>query len=403
MNSLHKKIDEVRGRIGYLLYTRIFTPFKAWQIRHKKQIKVLFVVSEVGVWKTENLYLAMLKHPRFIPVIHVVKSMENDRAKDEVETYISSHNYSYKNVEENDALQKDGKADIIFYQKPYIWTVPDKQKFTKNKNALFAFANYAFHNAYSQFLTNQPFHNYAWQLYYENASSAGENARIMDNKGRNIKVTGLPMSDLLLCPPSSDPWKKSSLPKKRIIWAPHHTIPQFGRALAYSTFMDYAEGILLIAKKYSDKVQFAFKPHPLLQPKLRKIWGDERTYKYYEEWADMENTQLELGAYSDLFKTSDALIHDCGSFTIEYHYTKKPVMYLESDGHDSTPLVSYAQEAYDLHYKAHCLEDIENFIHMVIKEEDPLKEKRTRYFEENLLPPNGKTACENIIDAILNS
>lgn len=399
--DINKKIDELKGKVGYLFYTRIYTPIKAWQIRHKKQINVLFVVSEVGVWKTENLYISMLAHPRFNPMIHVVRSMENDRAWEEVQAYMASRGYTYINVESDEPLQKEFKADIIFYQKPYIWTVPDKQKFTKNKNALFAFANYAFHNAYSEFLTNQPFHNYAWQLYYENESSARENEELMDNRGRNIKVTGLPMSDSLLMPPSSDPWKRTTIPKKRIIWAPHHTIPQFGRALAYSTFMDYADTMLEIARKYSDRVQFAFKPHPLLQPKLRHIWGDDRTDKYYEEWATMENSQLELGAYTDLFKTSDALIHDCGSFTIEYHYTQNPVLYLESGGHDDTPLVSYAQTAYDLHYKAHGVKDIEQFIQMIVDGVDPLKEKRNTFFNEELMPPNGMSACDNIMIAIL--
>ena len=50
--------------------------------------------------------------------------------------------------------------------------------------------------------------------------------------------------------------------------------------------------------------------------------------KILSEWESLSNAQLETGKYVDLFMTSDAMIHDCGSFTIEYHYTLKPVMYL---------------------------------------------------------------------------
>lgn len=58
-------------------------------------------------------------------------------------------------------------------------------------------------------------------------------------------------------------------------------------------------------------------------------YGEKRkTDRYYSEWESLSNAQLETGKYVDLFMTSDAMIHDCGSFTIEYHYTLKPVMYL---------------------------------------------------------------------------
>ena len=95
------------------------------------------------------------------------------------------------------------------------------------------------------------------------------------------------------------------------------------------------------------------------------------------------------------------MIHDCGSFTIEYMYMNNPVMYLVRDDSHIDNMIPYAREAFDLHYKGKTREDIESFILDVIDEKDPLKEKRARFKEQNLIPPNGKTACENIIDSIL--
>lgn len=168
-----------------------------------------------------------------------------------------------------------------------------------------------------------------------------------------------------------------------------------------SSFLENGELILELMHKYEDKVQWAFKPHPLLYTKLIKIWGKEKTDRYYDEWKNAENSQYENGQYDALFKYSDAMIHDCSSFTIEYHYTKNPVMYLlRQQGREST-YNEFGQRAFDLHYKGHTKEEIEQFIENVINGIDPLKEEREKLYNECLIPPHGKTACENIINAIL--
>ena len=66
-------------------------------------------------------------------------------------------------------------------------------------------------------------------------------------------------------------------------------------------------------------------------------------------------------------------------------------------------MIPYAKEAYDLHYKGKCADDIEQFIQNVIEGIDPLKEKRAALKRQHLLPPNGRTACENIIHSILGN
>ena len=82
-------------------------------------------------------------------------------------------------------------------------------------------------------------------------------------------------------------WKR----EKRIIWAPHHTIPTAPNLLEYSTFLDVAEIMLEIAEEYKEELQIAFKPHPFLLKKLYNIWGKEQTHAYYGKWAQLGNTQ----------------------------------------------------------------------------------------------------------------
>ena len=166
--------------------------------------------------------------------------------------------------------------------------------------------------------------------------------------------------------------------------------------------MEFGEFILDIAEKFKENVYLAFKPQPTLYPKLLKIWGKEKTDAYYQKWKEMENAQVELGDYISLFKYSDAMIHDCSSFMIEYHFTNNPVLYLDLGGVIKEDLSPFGLEGFELCYHGHSTKDIEKFIQHVINGEDKRKKERVDFYNNHLLPPNGKTASQNIIDTILN-
>ena len=102
-----------------------------------------------------------------------------------------------------------------------------------------------------------------------------------------------------------------------------------------------------------------------------------------------------------LFKYSDAMIHDCGSFKIEYLYANNPVMFLYKDEPPYDYTNWQTQKALLLHYRGQNKSDIESFIINVINGVDPLMEEREDFLNRYLTPPHGKTACENIINAIL--
>ncbi|MCM1312360.1 MAG: CDP-glycerol glycerophosphotransferase family protein [Bacteroides sp.] len=386
-------------------YCCLYVPVKVWQVRHKKKIRVLFVIQSLSLWKTELLYVAMLRHKRFEPCIGIVTSMEEDDAEN-IKSYLDEKSYGYEMFSRDENFWRKSHADIILYQKPYENMYSKWNGYKRNLYALFCYVNYAFHSVDEEWAFNAVLRNIAWQVYFENNSAMDVPCRMMTNKCRNGLVTGLPMMDELLIEKERlhDPWKPQTGRKKRIIWAPHHSINQ-ENWLCYSTFLEYADFMLDMAKKYKDKVQFVFKPHSLLREKLNNVWGEDKTTVYYRQWEMMENTQAEYGKYIALFKYSDAMIHDCGSFTIEYHYTQNPVMYLVGDDprkHEAN-LNDFAKQAFRLHYWAKNRREIEDFICNVIAEIDTKKEERVKFYNESLLPPGGKTACENIIDAILGN
>jgi CDP-glycerol glycerophosphotransferase (TagB/SpsB family) len=182
-----------------------------------------------------------------------------------------------------------------------------------------------------------------------------------------------------------NPWKNKDS-RKRIIWAPHHTILEDGRK-KMSNFLEYAELFKELAIKYQDKIVWAFKPHPGLKEKLSsdKVWGIEKTNEYYNFWKNQEYTQLEEGYYIDLFYYSDAMIHDSGSFLNEYMYFRKPVLYLLSN--KKKPYYNqFGLDALNACRIGQSFDDISNFTNELSKSALSITEEHEEFYKNQLLP-----------------
>jgi len=207
--------------------------------------------------------------------------------------------------------------------------------------------------------------NFCWRVFQINDLHKQISQDHSYGSGENVVVTGYPATEPFYSEEykSTRVWRKNS--KKKIIIAPHHSIGNSTK-LANSTFIDNADYFIELANLHNDDVDFAFKPHPLLKQKLyeHKDWGKARTDQYWDFWKNADNTQLETGPYINLFIGSDAMIHDCSSFIIEYLYVRKPVLYLNSDIRSG--LNVYGQMGFDAVLKAQKKSDIETFINDVI-------------------------------------
>ena len=165
--------------------------------------------------------------------------------------------------------------------------------------------------------------------------------------------------------------------------------------------------MLDIARQYQDNIQFAFKPHPRLFTELcnHSLWGKEKADEYYNRWRDGANTQLETGPFVALFKGSDAMIHDSGSFTAEYQFTGKPAMFTTRDMTESEKtLNALGKAALQVHYPGKCREDIITFLEsVVLKGEDPMQAVRQDFKEKFLTSPGGKSTADNIHREVVSS
>ena len=380
------------------------------KLRERETVRVVFTAIDVSLWRYQHLYELMAADDRFSVSIVLTpctsrEHMDNDVAG--LRRYFDHRGISY--VDFDAAKPFDIKAelnpDIIFYTQPYEYLLSPQHDCRRFYDRLVCYIPYAFWTASGKLSYDLHFHNLAWRLYYSTAMHLKDAQAMATNKGRNVRVVGYPNADEFMKEPL-DVWKPQERRKKRIIWAPHFTIWGDGWS-QNSNFLWMADLMLDIADTYKDEIQFAFKPHPRLITELYKHpdWGKKKADCYYERWKELENGQIESGLFFNLFMTSDAMIHDSGSFAVEYFYTGNPVMFMNND---MTPLLNesndFGKMIYNLHYVGKNEGDIKHFIQdIVIEGHDPLKDERLNVKNRYLLPPNDKTVAENTMDDLNNS
>jgi len=386
------------------------------QVKQKEKIKLAFLIVNESIWKYEHLYFLFKNNPRYEAVVFVCPFLTygEEIMKQEV-TQITKNfkqkGYQVVNTQKKNGdwydIKKEYRPDVVLFSTPWNHTL--EQYLIENfLDTLTVYVPYGFKisNLY-EYHFNKNMMNYTWKFFVETNIHKNLSKKYALNKGVNTVVTGFPGMDIFLdknFKPDFKVWKNQDKQKKKIIWAPHHTIPGCQNALSYSTFLDYAELMLDLAEDFKDDVQIAFKPHPNLRGKLNDVWGLEKTNSYFQKWKYLSNGQVEQGAYIDLFATSDAMIHDSGSFVIEYLYVKKPVMFLISSEKVKEEFNEIGVEALKNIELGYNKKDLRNFIeNAVLKEKDEFKEQREDFFEELVKPPNDKMASENIYEYLIQT
>lgn len=376
--------------------------------RKKEVLTVVFFLQSHSIWKYDNLYKKLKESERFRPFIVVspynihlncnfeecfdVMKKTLAFAKEKGYDPISSYDFERKKWID---IKKTLDPDIVFFTKPYKDTLP-KYHLYHFQDKLTLHAPYGiccidiFRINY-----NLPFNNLLWKFLVETSYQKEFAKKYSLCEGDNTIIVGPLGCEQMIDPQyhPSDPWKHQDHPKKRIIWAPHHTVDYL---FNFSNFITLCDQMVKLAETYHDQVQIAFKPHPILKFKLIELWGKEKTEAYYQKWADMPNTQLEEGYYIDLFLTSDAMIHDCASFTAEYLFARKPVLFIVRDQQQvESHWNPFGRMCYDQHYHAYGIEDIETFINdTVIMANDPMQPQREAFFNQYLF--DGALPSENI-------
>ena len=384
------------------------------KVSNKKPLNVIYIVFSPSIWKYDSLFKLMLEDECFNPIVFVStnEALGSDLKLDNLrETYSFFVNKGYRTICAYDEVtdryvDMDTLCpDILFYSTPYPYQIPKQYNQYTRLKYLKCYVNYAYVNVIYSWSIASAVQGLMWLYFVECESNKQLALSYSKSEFQNARVVGYPIYDEYQATKGDTLMWKSADPKfKRIIWAPHHSIEGHNGLLSFSTFLENAEKILEFAENNKDKYQFAFKPHPLLLQALynHPKWGKEKADAYYKSWEEGENTTLQTGTYMELFKSSDAMIHDCGSFIIEYLYTQKPVMYLGNSREEQSNVVG--KKAYACHYHGTTIEEIDVFLDDVVQNgNDDLKTTRKQFYDEVLLPPNSCSVAENIINEIKRS
>lgn len=366
--------------------------FKRMQVKHaellqqlkgKKKIKVVFLAIHKSVWKVDPVFKKMLHDSFFEPLILVCPytSYGEERMWKDMEEayeYFEGKGYpvlsSYNKEQERWLTLDEIRPDIVFFTNPHNLT---RKEYYKDAylNYLSCYVPYFFmatkHDGDESIQLSRVFFTSLWKIFWAHDHTGEQYKKVSVCKGRNSCVTGYPAVESLLireCSTKPNPWKEQITQKKKIIFSPHHTIENDINSL--STFIFLGESVKALASANKDKVQWSFKPHPILKSKLYEHpdWGVDRTNEYYNFWKESDFTQLDEGEYDSLFKTSDAIIHDCSSFIIEYAFTGKPCLYLVNHNNLKGLLNEFGEGVMQTYQQARSQQEVKYFVESVINE-----------------------------------
>ena len=405
LSACYKTKERLRLKLSISLYDRHLKKMLP-RISGHRPIRIMFYVNNLSMWKSDKLLMLLKNDRNFEPfIVSYIYPTDSAKRKEECENSVTRH-FASLGVEVSSGFNyrknrlypvSKFHPDILFYPQPYRNKLRDIPR-----NVLLSYIPYCYEMEDSRRFYNTLYQNICWKIFVPSQLHKELKARYNINHGSNAVVAGNPLMDYFFDghTPTDENWPVKERKLKRIIWAPHHSILP-DDMLDYSNFLTIADSMLETARKYADRVQFVFKPHPMLKEKLYKVdsWGVKRTDSYYDAWKTMPNCNYADGNYVDLFMTSDALIHDCSSFTAEYLYVNKPVMYLT--GKDRIEVFNtFADACFQVHYHGCTISDIESFIDNVIDGIDPMAQKRTEFINDQLIPKGNESVASNIYNEL---
>lgn len=410
-NVLHSRA--VGSILVIKAYRKWWLPLVVFRTRHKKRLNVVFLAMNPEMWRYDGVYRKFMADNRFNPII--VTAMRSGtnmdvqlKEQDLMASYFSSRGFKV-------VLGYDVRAgtwidlrklrpDIIFYTQPYDKIIAKPFEFFNHLNVLHCYAPYSFQLSEVNWNWNNTLQQYCWKIFYVGVFQVSQCKRWSRIGDVNAVPAGYcfeeEYSDCIKNQNLSDgAWRNDK--RKRIIWAPHHSIKE-SEWFKVSSFLEVADLMVRLRDEYKDNIVFAFKPHPALKIKLYDVWGRERTDAYYDDWAKSDASFDAQGDYHALFAGSDAMIHCSGSFIVEYLYTGKPVAYVYSKTRNPPDIGPVGNAALDAHYPMHNESDIRRFIDaVVLGGDDTMGGARKKVADMYLKSSNGKMFSENVYESIL--
>jgi len=368
----------------------------------RTKIYVLFLAQEPSCWPSiESVFYAAKKNPDYETALVYTPFFHKDffKQQDYYDFYVNEMKLPI--LRHNEYNLPKYSPDVIFMIKPYgnvpeqfqikhlqcviprVVYIPYGMELTTDL-AKFGFQYYLHYKAWKHCAYGSIVKEYAKKYGYRN--------------GENIAVWGHPKADHyidLVKNRENIPkeWKKIINGRKTILWTPHHLIKLDENGTG--TWLIWGEKILELIQKNPDVV-FIFRPHPLMLGAL--INNNFMTEKEVEELQrkieNIPNIIWDTNAtYYNAFDAADAIIADGTTFSLEFLYTKKPILLTPRN---MSAFYQY-KDMLESYYIVNSEKDIENFIEIIRKGKDPLYKKRMELYDKTFFVPETGTVGENIM------
>jgi hypothetical protein len=366
-------------------------------MKSRTKICIAFFVCFDSVFGLKCLFEKMLLDDLFDPFIVIIpdtsRGKENmiyqlDKSYDRyVSLYGREKVFSGYNRIDGTYFDYSDNFDIIYFINPYDAMTHKyfQMEYLKKKNILTCYTEY-FHlgvTVYGKQHLRLPIFCFFWRIFTESKYSYRYFQRYQTIRGKNVRVVGFCNMDEFA------KYQRIHRSRKCIIVAPYHTVgKEFENGIPLSNFLKYADLFLALPLLYPD-IDFIFRPHPLLFVRLREkdLWGPEKVSNYLNKISRKKNViYSEGGDFFNHFVNSDAIIHDCGSFILDYLFTGHPCCYLiKNESQIKSVFPKFGKECLKNYYKAFNKEDIIDFINnVVIRGNDILKQERLTFIDREL-------------------
>lgn len=392
-----------------------------FRLKRKKRIKVAFVVYSSSEWQCEELYRAMEKDERFVPVIYICgyahgrEQQTFNAFSNTCEFFLDSKNNYHVDFggcrKEMLYRNKIDEYDILFYFNSFNSLWPEQNNIGRRKiNQLIVHIPYGIYLVsktdvhYNDDYYNRILFKCCWIYFSESILHKMEAKSLQRLEAYNVLVSGFPKCDVILenrikIRPTL--WKNVRQETVKIIWAPHFNM-EIGMN---GTFYENYQWFFQYAKEHTE-ISWIVRPHPRMESGVldKGVFKDPEDYKtYLQQWDNLPNARvIQYGDYFDIFATSDAMILDSLSFVSEYQYTGKPLLFLKPES--PRLMGDYGEKLFAHLYtsRGNDFKRISEFISMLLRCEDPMKNERKVFFDKylNYKKLNGVSASKFILDTI---
>lgn len=374
INPFLNGLTKIKFRIELLKIRRKYELIvQKMRNREDKKIKIAAYVIFDSTFGMESVFDRMMEdRARWQPQIVVIPDVSRGKVN-QLEVYNKTKDYFVRkygrenvldgwNIKNNSFNDYTRDFDIVYFANPYDGMVNKVHsiRYAAKRGVLPIYISYGYD--VGQITTISRLKNaelnLVWKYFVDTTYSLEDMKKYQIVKGENAILTGYSKMDKL-----NDYYKKKTK-KKKILIAVHHTVDS--ENLPLSNFLSYYKLFLELPCIYPD-IEFVLRPHPLLFTTLinKGIWNRNQVDEYIKEFESQGGKYSCEGDYLQLFKDCDAIINDCGSFTIEWLYTGKAGCFMYNSRLKESLLTNLMNRAISCYSVAKKEQDIIDFVDKV--------------------------------------